>query len=110
MQGASFLANMEGHTPANWRKALYARYYVEGGEHATAAWYGVRTETEKLVHYYRRGEWEYFDLRNDPEELVNGYGDPANAGRVAALKRLLADLRAECQDEDQYKDCKEYSL
>ena len=110
MQGESFLANLEGKTPAGWRKALYARYYVEGGEHATAAWYGVRTETEKLVYYYKRDEWEYFNIEKDPEELVNGYGDPANADRVAALKQLLSDLRAKYQDEDQYKDCKEYSL
>ena len=110
MQGESFLANMEGKTPDTWRKAIYARYYVEGGEHATAAWYGVRTETEKLVYYYKRGEWEYFDMEKDPEELVNGYGDPANAERVAALKAILAELRAKYQDEDQYKDCKEYSL
>ena len=110
MQGVSFLSNLKGRTASNWRTALYARYYVEGGEHATAAWYGVRTKTEKLVYYYKRDEWEYFNIKKDPEELVNGYNDPANAGRVAALKKLLADLRAKYQDEDQYKDCKEYSL
>ena len=110
MQGESFLKNLGGQTPADWRKAIYARYYVEGGEHATAAWYGVRTETEKLVYYYKRDEWEYFDMVKDPEELVNGYADPANADRIAKLKELLNDLRAKYQDEDQFKDCKEYSL
>ena len=110
MQGESFLRNLEGQTPADWRQALYARYYVEGGEHNTAAWYGVRTKTEKLVYYYKRDEWEYFDLAKDPEELRNGYADPACADRVAALKRLLAELRAKYQDEDQFKDCQEYSL
>ncbi|MBQ1345285.1 MAG: sulfatase [Kiritimatiellae bacterium] len=110
MQGASFLANLRGRTPPNWRQALYARYYVEGGEHNTAAWYGVRTKTEKLVYYYKRDEWEYFDLAKDPEELRNGYADPACRERVAALKRLLAELRAEVQDEDQFRDCHEYSL
>ena len=110
MQGASFLANLRGRTPPGWRKALYARYYVEGGEHNTAAWYGVRTKTEKLVYYYKRDEWEYFDLAKDPEELRNGYADPACRERVAALKRLLAELRAEVQDEDQFRDCHEYSL
>ena len=110
MQGASFLKNLKGETPAGWREALYARYYVEGGEHNTAAWYGVRTKTEKLVYYYKRDEWEYFDLAKDPEELHNGYADAANADRIAALKRLLAELRAKYQDEDQFKDCQEYSL
>lgn len=110
MQGESFLQNLEGKTPKDWRQAIYARYYVEGGEHNTAAWYGVRTKTEKLVYYYKRDEWEYFDMVKDPEELHNGYNDPANAARITALKKLLADLRAKYQDEDQFKDCKEYSL
>ena len=49
MQGESFLPNLEGNTPSNWRKDCYFRYYVEGGEHATSAWYGIRTETDKLT-------------------------------------------------------------
>ncbi len=110
MQGDSFLPNLKGRTPSDWRTALYARYYVEGGEHATAAWYGVRTRTEKLVYYYKRDEWEYFDLAKDPEELRNAYADPARAGRVAALKEILAGLRAQYRDEDQFENCKEYSL
>ncbi len=110
MQGESFLANMRGQTRANWRDALYCRYYVEGGEHATAAWYGVRTKTDKLVYYYKRAEWEYFDLETDPEELHNRYSDPAKAERIAELKTLLASLREKYGDEDQYQNCGEYSL
>ena len=110
MQGDSFLKNLSGQTPADWKQAVYARYYVEGGEHNTAAWYGVRTKTEKLVYYYKRDEWEYFDIQKDPEELHNGYGDPANRDRIAALKKLIEDLRAKYQDEDQFKDAHEYSL
>ncbi|MGN0842842.1 MAG: sulfatase [Kiritimatiellia bacterium] len=110
MQGESFVKTLKGQTPADWKKAVYARYYVEGGEHATAAWYGVRTQTEKLVYYYKRDEWEYFDCKADPEELHNGYADPKNADRIAELKKLLTELRAKYGDEDQFKDCKEYSL
>ena len=108
MQGESFLKSLEGETPACRRKDCYLRYYVEGGEHATAAWYGVRTRTDKLKFYYKRGEWEYFDLAKDPEELCNGYGYPAYAGRVAELKKRLEELRAELGDTDQYKDAQEY--
>ena len=110
MQGDSFKSNLEGCTPADWKQACYCRYYIEGGEHATAAWYGVRTHDEKLVYYYKRGEWEYFDMKKDPEELVNGYNDPANADRIAALKKLLGELREKYQDDDRYADCHEYSL
>ncbi|MBQ8125648.1 MAG: sulfatase [Kiritimatiellae bacterium] len=110
MQGDSFLKNLEGATPAGWRQSLYCRYYVEGGEHNTAAWYGVRTKTDKLVYYYKRDEWEYFEMTSDPEELKNRYGDPACAARIAELKRVMAELRAKYGDEDQYQNCHEYSL
>ncbi len=110
MQGDSFLPNMEGDTPKNWRTALYARYYIEGGEHQTAAWYGVRTQTEKLIYYYKRDEWEYFNLKDDPEELHNGYTDPANATRVNELKTILQELRTKYEDHDQYQNATEYSI
>ena len=110
MQGESFLPNMEGSSGAKSRDAVYCRYYVEGGEHATAAWFGLRTKTDKLVFYYKRGEWEYFDLNSDPEEVKNRYFDPACKARIEELKQKLADLRAKYGDEDQYCNCKEYSL
>ena len=108
MQGASFLPNLEGREPCSRREDCYLRYYVEGGEHATSAWYGVRTRTDKLMYYYKRGEWEYFDLEKDPEELHNGYGDSHYAARIAALKKRLAELREELGDDDRYKDAAEY--
>ncbi len=110
MQGESFLDNMKGATPPDWRQSLYCRYYVEGGEHATAAWYGVRTKTDKLIFYYKRGEWEYFDFASDPEELRNRYSDPACADRIAELKRVIAALRQKYGDDDRYINCTEYSL
>ena len=108
MQGASFLPNLEGRAPCSRREDCYLRYYVEGGEHATSAWYGIRTRTDKLMYYYKRGEWEYFDLEKDPEELHNGYGDSRYAARIAALKKRLAELREELGDDDRYKDAAEY--
>ena len=110
MQGDSFAPNMAGATPADWKSECYCRYYVEGGEHQTAAWYGVRTKTDKLVFYYKRDEWEYFDIAKDPEELVNEYSNPAYAPRIAELKALLSKLREKYDDRDQYQDCREYSL
>lgn len=110
MQGESFLGNMGADKPRLERDAIYCRYYVEGGEHATAAWYGVRTKTDKLVYYYKRDEWEYFDLTTDPDEVRNRYSDPACAARIAQLKEKIASLRKKYGDEDQYANCKEYSL
>ena len=108
MQGRSFLSNLGGKTPADWKKDCYLRYYVEGGEHATSAWYGIRTGIDTLVFYCKRGEWEYFDIAKDPEELVNRYSDPACAGRIAVLKKRLEELRKELGDNDRYANAREY--
>ena len=110
MQGDSFLSNLAGVRPRDWKDACYCRYYVEGGEHQTAAWYGVRTKTDKLIFYYKRNEWEYFDLKRDPEEVRNGYADPKYATRIAQLKKTIAELRRRYQDDDAYANCGEYSL
>lgn len=110
MQGESFLGNMKGATPDNWRDECYCRYYVEGGEHATAAWFGVRTKTDKLVFYYKRNEWEYFDIVKDPEELENRFTDPTCAKRIGELMQALVRLRSKYGDTDQYSNCSEYSL
>ena len=109
MQGKSFLPLLEG-SRLEHRDACYARYYVEGGEHATAAWYGLRTKTDKLCYYYKRNEWEYFDIVKDPEELHNAYSDPACQERIAFLKRRLEELRRELGDEDQFQNAHEYWL
>ena len=110
MQGDSFVNNMGGETPDDWKESCYCRYYVEGGEHNTAAWYGVRTKTDKLVYYYKRNEWEYFDMKEDPDELMNRYADKSKAARIEELKTLLKKLREKYGDTDQYINCGEYSL
>ena len=108
MQGESFLGSLRGKAPAASREDCYLRYYVEGGEHATAAWYGIRTKTDALVCYYKRGEWEYFDTVKDPGEIRNEYANPACQKRIAFLKRRLSELRERLGDDDRYSDAKEY--
>lgn len=101
-QGRSFLPNITTGTPADWRKSFYYRYYIQGGEHQTPAHYGVRTTRYKLIHYYKVGEWELFDLKKDPEELVNLYGQSDYAKVTAALKDELYRLKAAVGDADQF--------
>ena len=52
---------------------------------ASTTWrrhYGVRTKQHKLIHFYRLGDWELYDLAADPDELKNVYADPAYARRT----------------------------
>ena len=89
MQGVSLLPLLEGKKPAGWRKSIYYHYY-EKGEHNVPRHYGVRTERYKLIHYYDLGEWELFDMDNDPREMKSLYDDPAYK---SVRKELLAELR-----------------
>jgi arylsulfatase A-like enzyme len=104
MQGRSLLPLLRGETPRDWRPAIYYRYYHDPGHHDTRAHLGVRTATHKLVHFWKKDQWELFDLRTDPAELRNLYGEPGQAAVTAELKATLARLRAELQDDDRFAD------
>lgn len=104
MQGRSLLPILRGSTPANWRTSMYYRYYHDPGDHNTQAHYGVRTMTHKLISYWKSGEWELFDLVNDPQEMHNLYGQPGFDGITARMKAELSRLRQALGDEDQFAD------
>ena len=52
----------------------------------------IRTGTHKYVEY-ANGERELYDLRSDPDELVNVAGDPAQAETLAQLDARLEVLK-----------------
>lgn len=110
MQGRSFAPLLRGEAPADWRTSIYYRYYHDPGHHNTAAHYGVRTATHKLIHYWKKDAWEMFDLSRDPTEQRNLlHPDPAAvkpeiAARFAELKAELARLQKEFKDDGRYAD------
>jgi arylsulfatase A-like enzyme len=104
MQGRSLLPLIRGQQPANWRTAMYYRYYHDPGDHNTRAHYGVRTDTHKLIYYWKKNQWELFDLVNDPQEMNNIYGQPGQEGITAELKAELQRLKREAKDDDQFAD------
>ena len=57
---------------------MYYRYYHDPGDHNTRAHYGVRTATHKLIYFWKKDQWELFDLVSDPHELHNLYGQPGH--------------------------------
>ncbi|MBM3907258.1 MAG: sulfatase [Gemmatimonadetes bacterium] len=104
MQGHSLLPVLRGRTPANWRTSMYYRYYHDPGDHNTRAHYGVRTATHKLIYFWKKDQWELFDLVNDPYELHNLYGERGQEALTASLKAELARLKRELRDDDQLAD------
>ncbi len=104
MQGRSLLSVLAGRTPLDWRTSMYYRYYHDPGDHDTRAHYGVRTRTHKLIHFWKKDQWELFDLVNDPYELHNLYGEAGQTTLTNGLKRELAKLKRELRDDDQLAD------
>ncbi len=88
--------------PADWRTSMYYRYYHDPGDHNTRAHYGVRTTTHKLISFWKSGQWELFDLVNDPAELHNLYGQPGHEQITSELKAELLRLKQAVGDEDQF--------
>tara|TARA_Y100001980_G_C14539446_1_gene316897 strand:- start:81 stop:1613 length:1533 start_codon:yes stop_codon:yes gene_type:complete len=110
MQGSSFRANLQGETPADWRQSFYYRYWTH--ETHRPAHLGVRTKDAKLIYFYGQPlreegvtandpTWEFFDLKKDPKEINNVYGDPKYQDQIESLKKELFRLKAEVGDSDE---------
>jgi hypothetical protein len=80
-------------------------------DHHVPAHYGIRTHDHKLIYYYGKPlgmkgahepaagpEWEFFDLKKDPHEMVNRYSDRAYHGTVEKLKKELERVQREAGD------------
>jgi arylsulfatase A-like enzyme len=108
MQGRSLVPLLRGESPAGWRTSVYYRYYHDPGDHNTAAHFGVRTTTHKLIYYWKKNAYEMFDLTTDPTEqhnlLFDRAKEPAVAAKFVELKAELARLKKEFKDDGQYAD------
>jgi arylsulfatase A-like enzyme len=101
MDGESFRTNLQGRTSDTWRQSMYYRYWMhDDGDHHVPGHYGVRTKQHKLICYpYGKQEWELFDLKNDPKEMRNIYGQTANSELVRKLKKELTRLQHKYEDQ-----------
>lgn len=114
MQGHSLLPILKGNKPANWRKATYYRYWMHMAHHDNPAHYGIRTQEYKLIFFYglpldapgaQKGPtqpgWELYDLRNDPHEMHNVYGQVDYKLVTEQLKQELLELKEDLGDRDE---------
>ena len=98
MQGESLVPLMKGKTPANWRDSLYYHYYEYPAVHSVRKHEGVAGKRYKLIRFYgpdvpNGEEFEFYDLKTDPQEMKSLYGNPEYAAKVKELKAELARLR-----------------
>jgi arylsulfatase A-like enzyme len=110
MQGRSLVPLLHGESPANWRTSIYYRYYHDPGHHNTAAHFGVRTSTHKLIYYWKKDAYEMFDLTKDPAEQHNllfaeaEAKKPAIAAKFTELKAEIVRLQKLYKDDGRYAD------
>ena len=113
MQGHSFRSIMEtGQEPADWRQASYYRYWMHMKHHYNPAHFGIRTKEWKLIFFYGVDEklgkgaaptppaWELYNIKSDPLEMNNLYGDPQYTKIADRLKQQLEATRAKVKDSD----------
>ena len=99
MQGVSLVPLLKGENPSDWRKSIYYHYYEYPSVHMVPRHNGIRTNRYKLMHFYQFDEWEFYDLRSDPDEYNNLYGNPEYKNLVNRMKRELKGL-VEKYDDD----------
>ncbi|PSL18798.1 sulfatase family protein [Dyadobacter jiangsuensis] len=99
MQGKSMLPLFKSEA-AEIRDAVYYHYY-ENGEHSVSPHLGVSTKDYKLIRFYNRVDsWELFDLKRDPSEQVNVYGQTGYETISARMKLILRTLIRQFDDKD----------
>jgi arylsulfatase A-like enzyme len=98
MQGRSLLPLLYGETPSDWRSSLYYHYYEYPGPHNVRRHEGIFDKRFKLIRFYGQDvpdgeEWEFYDLKKDPDELKNVYGLPEYQQRIVLLEEELNRLK-----------------
>ena len=95
---------LKGQHPKNWRKSVYYHYYEYPAEHSVRRHYGVRGERYKLMHFYNDNDaWELYDLKNDPTEMHNLYGDPKMKQVTKEMKKELLRLQKQYDDSIRFQ-------
>ncbi len=99
MQGASLVPLLKGEKPKDWRKSIYYHYYEYPSVHMVPRHNGIRSQRYKLMHFYQFDEWEFYDLKEDADELHNLYNDPEYAELIAHYKKELQALVEKYEDD-----------
>jgi hypothetical protein len=92
IQGRSMVPVLEGKTPDDWRKTFLYTYH-ELANHNVQPHFGVTDGRNKLIYYPKYNEWEFFDLKKDPQEMISQYFIPENKTVITKLKKELVRLR-----------------
>ena len=54
---------------------------------------GIRDQRYKLISFYELNQWEFYDLKNDPNELNNLINDQSWSNEIIRMKKRLKILK-----------------
>ena len=114
MQGRSFAAALQGaEKPTDWREVTYYRYWMHmAHDLAVPAHFGIRSDRYKLIFFYgtdQKGSntgrtpaaWEFYDVKDDPNEMRNVYGNPEYKETIEKMRGQLKETRAALRETDE---------
>lgn len=100
MQGKSFFSLLK-NPKKSWNSNAYYHYYEYPQPHRVAPHFGLRTEQFTLAKFYGpQDSWELYDIKKDPQNMKNLYGDKAYAAIIQKLKATLKEKMIEYQDTE----------
>jgi arylsulfatase A-like enzyme len=100
MQGLSLTPLLREQKKELDRDELYYHYYEFPLWHHVYPHLGIRTKDYKLMYFYTINEWEFYDLKNDPDEMRNGMNNPVYQGEIESLKKRLVKAAERYGDEE----------
>ncbi len=92
MQGES-LKTIIDNPQAPWREDVYYHYYEYPNIHNVPPHEGVRTDRYKLINFYKHDGYNLFDLKTDPNEMIDLSNHPKYTKVMEQMKKRLAALR-----------------
>jgi arylsulfatase A-like enzyme len=81
-----------------WRKNILYQYFDGGtpekrGPYNMPRHEGIRDERYKLISFYEFNQWEFYDLKNDPNELNNLINHKSWNNEIIRMKKRLKILK-----------------
>lgn len=100
IQGLNLVPLLTGKQNQLPRKELYYRYYEYPIDHYVLPHLGIREKDYKLIYFYTVNEWEFYDLKNDPQEQKNLITNSKNQNEIARMKKRLTEIKKQYQDTE----------
>ena len=100
MNGLSIKSILTGKQTELARKELYYRYYEYPIDHYVIPHVGIREKQYKLIYFYTANEWEFYDMKADPQEQRNLIKNPKYQAEISRMKMKLGTVKQYYKDTE----------